>query len=104
MSAVTVCQSLPVGWAFDVAELAALQTWAARHGMRMTVELDHCIEGEEYQEAVALYSPESGLRRWTIWRAADAVVIEPTFGRSSRFVSLDDALRVLLPGREQPAG
>lgn len=104
MSAVTVCQSVPVGRAFDVAELVALQTWAAQHGWRMIVELDHCIEGEEYQEAVALYSPESGLRRWTIWRAVDAVVIEPTFGRSSRFLSLDEALCVLLPAREQPAG
>ena len=43
----------PTGLAFEIADLMLLQGWADFHGVQMVVELDHCVEGEEYEEVVA---------------------------------------------------
>ena len=39
--------------------------------MRLVVELDHEIEGEEYEEVLAFYEEGSALRRWLVWRCHD---------------------------------
>lgn len=89
----------PTGLAFETADLMLLQGWADFHDIQMTVELDHCVEGEEYEEVVAFYARESQLRRWIIWRAADGIVVQPLIGRSRRFTSVADALETLVPAR-----
>ena len=89
----------PTGLAFEIADLMLLQGWADFHNMQMVVELDHCVEGEEYEEVVAFYTPDSQLRRWILWRAAGEIVVQPLIGRGCRFNTVADALEALIPAR-----
>jgi hypothetical protein len=93
------CPNPPMGLAFEIPDLMLLQGWADFHDIQMTVELDHCVEGEEYEEVIAFYARESQLRRWIIWRAADGIVVQPLIGRSRRFGTVADALETLVPAR-----
>jgi hypothetical protein len=88
----------PTGLAFEIADLMMLQGWAEFHDVQMVVELDHCVEGEEYEE-IAFYAQDSQLRRWILWRAADGVIVQPLIGRSCRFATVADALETLVPAR-----
>jgi hypothetical protein len=89
----------PVGLAFEIADLMLLQGWADFHDMQMVIELDHCVEGEEYEEVVTFYAKNSQLRRWILWRTAKEIVVQPLIGRSCRFGSVVDALERLIPAR-----
>jgi hypothetical protein len=89
----------PTGLAFEIADLMMLQGWAEFHDVQMVVELDHCVEGEEYEEVIAFYARDSQLRRWILWRAADGVIVQPLIGRSRRFKTVVDALETLVPAR-----
>ena len=91
--------SAPTGLAFEIADLMLLQGWADFHDVQMTVELDHCVEGDEYEEVVAFYARDSQLRRWILWRSAGEIVVQPLIGRSSRFNSVADALETLIPSQ-----
>jgi len=91
------------GHAFPIEELIALRHWAERHGMRLLVELDHCVEGEEYEEALAFYDAGSALRRWTLWRAVDHLVVEPMTGSITRFSHLHATLAGLQVLRSRAA-
>ena len=51
-----VTPNVPMGLAFEIADLMLLQGWAEFHNVHMVVELDHCVEGEEYEEVVAFYA------------------------------------------------
>jgi hypothetical protein len=84
-----------VGFAFDVADLVLLQAWADLYGMRMVVELDQSVDGREHEEIVAIYSKDSGRRRWSLWRSSDGVVVQPIIGRSARFSTVTDAAQNL---------
>jgi hypothetical protein len=84
-----------VGFAFDVADLVLLQAWADLYGMRMVVELDQSVDGREHEEIVAIYSKDSGRRRWSLWRSSDGVVVQPIIGRSVRFSTVTDAAQTL---------
>jgi len=89
----------PKGVSFEIADLMLLQGWADFHGMQMVVELDHCVEGEEYEEVIAFYAPDSHLRRWILWRAPNDIVVQPLIGRCCRFSTVADALERLIPAR-----
>ena len=88
---------LPRGYAFPIAELQAVQRWADRHRLRLTIELDRCIDGEDYEEVVALHEPGGRRRRWSLWRSAEHLVVESTTGPAARFARLSDALAELRP-------
>lgn len=88
-----------IGIAFEVADLVLLQGWANRHGMRMAVELDQCIDGHEYEEIIAIYASDVGPRRWSIWRSRDGVIAQPLLGRARRFFRVADATEALLSVR-----
>jgi hypothetical protein len=94
-----VRRNTPIGFAFEIADLMLLQGWADFHSVQMVVELDHFVEGEEYEEVVAFYAPDSQLRRWILWRAAGEIVVQPLIGRAHRFSSVADALESLIPAR-----
>jgi hypothetical protein len=85
-----------VGIAFDTDDLALLQAWSDIHGMRMVVELDHCVDGREYEEIVVIYAKSGRFRRWNLSRSWDGVVVQPIIGRSMRFASVTDAVKALL--------
>lgn len=89
----------PVGLSFEIADLMLLQGWAEFHGVQMVVELDHCVEEEEYEEVVAFYGRDSQLRRWILWRSADDIVVQPLLGRSCRYPTVAAALETLIPAR-----
>jgi hypothetical protein len=82
----------PTGLAFEISDLMLLQGWAKFHDIRMVVELDHWVEGEEYEEVVALYAKDSSLRRGILWRSAKEIVVQPLIGRTCRFGSVAGAL------------
>ena len=88
--------NVPMGLAFEIADLMLLQGWAEFHNVQMVVELDHCVEGEEYEEVIALYAKDSQLRRWILWRGARDIVVQPLIGRSCHFSSVADALESLV--------
>ena len=92
------------GHAFPIEELIAFRHWAERHTMRLLVELDHCVEGEEYEEVLAFYDAGSALRRWTLWRAADHLVVEPMTGSIARFSHLHATLAGLHALRPRAPG
>jgi hypothetical protein len=87
----------PTGLAFTIADLVVLHGWAEFHGLRMVIELDHCVEGDEYEEVAALYAEGCALRRWILWRDAGEIVVQPLLGRGQRFATVSEALDVLLP-------
>ncbi|MEJ0017115.1 MAG: hypothetical protein WDN25_11230 [Acetobacteraceae bacterium] len=91
--------STPKGLAFEISDLMLLQGWAEFHDVQMIVELDHCVEGEEYEEVIAFYASDSQLRRWILWRGAQDIVVQPLIGRSCRYRSVADALETLTPTR-----
>jgi hypothetical protein len=74
-----------------------LRAWAEWHDLRLVMELDYCVDGDEYEEVVALYRYGSMLREWTVWRSARAVVVVPMHGRSNRYETISDALQALVP-------
>jgi hypothetical protein len=51
----------PLGLAFEISDLMLLQGWAEFHNVHMVVELDHWVEGEEYEEVIAFYAKGSPL-------------------------------------------
>ena len=97
-----ITPNAPMGLAFEIADLMLLQGWAEFHDVQMVVELDHCVEGEEYEEVVAFYSKDSQLRRWILWRGIERIVVQPLIGRSCRFGTVADALETLIPARREP--
>jgi hypothetical protein len=90
---------VPTGFAFEIADLMLLQGWAEFHDVQMVVELDHCVEGEEYEEVVAFYGKDSAIRRWILWRAASEIVVQPLIGRGCRFETVAEALESLIAAR-----
>jgi hypothetical protein len=94
-----ITPNAPTGLAFEIPDLMLLQGWADFHNVQMIVELDHCVEGEEYEEVVAFYATDSQLRRWILWRSAGDIVVQPLIGRSCHFGSVADALETLMPAR-----
>jgi hypothetical protein len=86
----------PIGLAFEISDLLLLQGWAKFHELRMVVELDHWVEGEEYEEVVSFYAKDSSLRRWILWRSVNEIIVQPLIGRTSRFGSLAEGLDRLL--------
>lgn len=91
-----ITPNVPMGLAFEIADLMLLQGWAEYHDVQMVVELDHCVEGEEYEEVIAFYAKDSQLRRWIVWRGATDIVVQPLIGRSCRFGSVAEALETLV--------
>ena len=90
---------VPTGLAFELDDLNELLAWAEKHHMRMVVELDHEVEGEQYEEVLAFFEEDSALRRWTIWRSHNHFVLEPMNGPSLRTHLVADLMQELTPLR-----
>ena len=90
---------LPTGLSFDVPDLLMLQAWAEFHDLRMSIDLDVCAEGDEYEELLGLYDKQSAFRRWMIWRSHQGIVVQPTMGRTMLFDHMSDVLDLLIPTR-----
>lgn len=99
MSVPAAAAPMPKGLSFEIADLLMLQGWAESHDMRLVVELDHQIEGDEYEEVLAFYPTDSSLRCWFIWRSIDHFVLVPMNGPAWRCVRLPDLMTELEPLR-----
>jgi hypothetical protein len=76
-----------IGMAFESSGPTLLQGWTKSHGVRMLVELDHAMEGDECEDVVVFYAKDRSLRRGILWRSATEIVAQPLIGRTSRFGS-----------------
>lgn len=90
---------LPTGLSFNVPDLLMAQGWADFHDLRMSIDLDVCADGDEYEELLGLYERRRAFRRWMIWRSCDSIVVQPTMGRKILFDCMADALDILIPPR-----
>jgi hypothetical protein len=91
-----VAAAAPTGLSFEIPDLLLLQAWAYYHDLRLDIELDCCIEDDEYEEMVALVTRATGFRRWMVWRSAQGIVVQPMVGRPMLFDSIADGLEVLI--------
>jgi hypothetical protein len=88
---------IPKGLSFDVADLLLVRAWADYHDLRMVVELDFAAERDEFEEIIGLFAPQTGFRRWMLWRSATGIVAQPMVGRPRKFDMVADALEALIP-------
>jgi hypothetical protein len=93
---------LPAGLSFDIPQLLIVLAWAEFHDLRLEVELDYSVDGEDYEEVLALYNRGSSARRWLIWRSPTEIVVQPLLGRACRFASIAEALESLFPAASDP--
>jgi hypothetical protein len=89
--------TLPTGLSFDIPDLVLLKGWAEFHELRMGIELDVCVDNDEYEELVGLYDGSCAFRRWMLWRSHEGIVVQPTLGRTMLFDTMADALEFLIP-------
>jgi hypothetical protein len=90
----------PTGLSFDVPDLLMLRAWADFHDLRMTIELDLCVDGDEYEELLGLYDANRAFGRWMIWRSCDGIVVQPAMKRTMLFDTMADVLENLIPVRD----
>jgi hypothetical protein len=95
-----ISAKIPTGLSFEVPDLLMLRGWAEFHDLRMAIELDVSVDGDEYEELLGLYEKDRAFRRWMIWRSCEGIVVQPAMGRPMRFDFMGDALDMLIPVRE----
>jgi hypothetical protein len=89
------------GLSFSIADLTLVAAWSEAYGLRMTVQLDHGSESDEYEEVLILRGETGTANRHFIWRNANAVFVQPLIGRTRRYASAAEAIAALTP-RQQP--
>jgi hypothetical protein len=86
----------PAGLSFDLRDLFLAQVWAACRAFRMVIELDYRTDdGDEYEELLVFYRPNSAFRWCMVWRSASEIVVQPSNGPAQRFATLAEALEVM---------
>lgn len=85
----------PKGLSFAIADLARAQCWAAMHGWRIHVRLDHGMPDEEYEEVIELQSALLPRSKTIIWRNTRSVFLQPLPGKRQRYHSVQAALEGL---------
>jgi hypothetical protein len=85
------------GLSFRIADLVLLRSWAEAQGLSMTIHLDHGVEGEEYEEVVALSRTDRSLSQWIIWHDGHAVFVQPLIGRTQCHASVAEVVEALSP-------
>ncbi len=88
---------VPTGLSFDIPDLLMLQAWADFHDLRMSIDLDVCIDGEQYEELLGIYDNDRDFRRWMLWRSCDGIVVQPAMERAMLFDFVGDVLEILIP-------
>jgi hypothetical protein len=83
------------GLSFDIADLMLFGAWAESRNLRMTVRLDHGVDGEEFEEVLAFSKGDSPLTRWLMWRDKTAVFVQPIIGRTQRFKTSGEVMESL---------
>ncbi|HQT75965.1 MAG: hypothetical protein B7Z80_02615 [Rhodospirillales bacterium 20-64-7] len=92
--------TLPTGLSFEIPDLVMLRGWADFHDLRLAIELDVCVDADEYEELLGLYDGSCAFRRWMLWRSHEGIVVQPTLGRTMLFDTMADALEFLIPEQD----
>jgi hypothetical protein len=87
----------PFGLSFGIADLVLLQGWAEAQSLQMAVQLDHGVDGEEYEEALAFSQAGRAVCQWMMWRNEQAVFVQPLIGRRQHYAGVAEALEALTP-------
>jgi hypothetical protein len=87
----------PTGLSFDIPDLLMLRGWADFHDLCMSIDLDVCANGDEYEELLGIFDKDRMFRRWMLWRSCDGIVVQPAMGRPMLFDFMGDALEILIP-------
>jgi hypothetical protein len=94
----TLLPRQPKGLSFDIADHVIASQWAVSNRLRLSVDLNYSVEGEEYEEVLALSVESPDRRLWcVIWQQSDCVMVQPMLGRPSQHACLIDALSALAP-------
>jgi hypothetical protein len=91
---------IPTGLSFDIPDLLMLQGWANFHDLRLAIDLDICVDDDEYEELIGLYDANRAFRRWMIWRSEDGIVVQPAMKRTMLFDTMAEVLDCLIPVRD----
>jgi hypothetical protein len=92
---------IPTGLSFDIPDLLMLRGWAEFHDLRMSIDLDVCADGDEYEELLGISDKDRAFRRWVLWRSGDGIVVQPAVGRPMLFDFMGDMLEFLIPSGDQ---
>ena len=90
----------PTGLSLDIPDLLMLQGWANFHDLRMAIELDLCVDDDEYEELIGIYDVNRAFRRWMIWRSCDGIVVQPAMKRTMLFDTMAEVLESLIPVKD----
>ncbi len=82
--------------AFGIPELLVLEAWSEFHDMRMEIDLGRCLDGKALDETVIIYDQDTA-HRWTLWRTAAGIVVQPMIGMGQQFATLTAALDAICP-------
>jgi hypothetical protein len=88
---------IPTGLSFNIPDLLMLRAWTDFHDLRLSIDLDVCADGDEYEELLGIYDEDRAFRRWMLWRSCDGIVVQPAMGRSMLFDFMGDVLEILIP-------
>jgi hypothetical protein len=95
-----VIVKIPTGLSFDIPDLLMLQGWASFHDLRLAIDLDLCVDDDEFEELIGLYDANRAFRRWMIWRSADGIVVQPAMKRTMLFDTMTGVLESLIPAQD----
>lgn len=87
----------PEGISFDLPDLVLLRAWADYHDIQMSIDLDYCAGGEEFEEVVTFRGHRGPLRLWIMWRTRQGLIVQPLIGKPMLFASTTEAMDVLSP-------
>jgi hypothetical protein len=88
---------VPTGLSFEIPDLLMLRAWIDFHDLCLSIDLDVCADGDEYEELVGIYDKDRVFRRWMLWRSCDGIVVQPAMDRSMVFGFMGDVLEILIP-------
>ena len=89
----------PRGRSFEIETLIQVRAWAERRGLHMVVELDHTLQGEEYEEVLSLVPQGRRRSRILVWQDQQGIGLALGSQPAGHFPSVEAALAQCEVGR-----
>jgi hypothetical protein len=87
----------PYGLAFSIEELILVRSWAEQRDLRLTVALDHVVDGAEFEEMLIIAPHNRQRRTLSIWRTNAGVFAQTPAGRPRTFATVKEMLEAIRP-------
>ena len=81
------------GLAFAIDDLILARGWAARRGLRLTIQVDHVQDGLGYEELLWFTPFGHAIRCLSLWRSGEGVALRTVAGQVQLHRSLGEALQ-----------